>query len=116
MMGAMTDTADAYIARQLERLRAVVPTPWAPEAEPHLRALVLASDFATEHPTSREPTSPGPCVTAIPSRSARRTFASASAFSAGEGAGGVGTKAMTAFAPCVTADAPPRAPKPPAAG
>jgi glutamate-ammonia-ligase adenylyltransferase len=48
MMGAMTDTADAYIARQLERLRAVLPTPWAPEAEPHLRALVLASDFATE--------------------------------------------------------------------
>jgi hypothetical protein len=48
MMGAMTDTADAYIARQLERLRAVVPTPWAPEAEPPLRALVLASDFATD--------------------------------------------------------------------
>src|SRR5207249_2016518 len=40
-----------------------------------------ARDFATEHPTSREPTRPGPCVTAIPSRSGRRTPASASALS-----------------------------------
>ncbi|UHQ20797.1 bifunctional [glutamate--ammonia ligase]-adenylyl-L-tyrosine phosphorylase/[glutamate--ammonia-ligase] adenylyltransferase [Lysobacter sp. KIS68-7] len=47
-MGAMTDSADAYIARQLDRLRAVLPTPWAPEAEPHVRAFVLASDFGTD--------------------------------------------------------------------
>ena len=40
-----------------------------------------ASDFATEQPTRSEPTSPGPCVTAMPSRSGRRTRASASAFS-----------------------------------
>src|SRR5215831_16902053 len=40
-----------------------------------------ASDFATEQPTRSEPTSPGPWVTAIPSRSGRRTPASASAFS-----------------------------------
>src|SRR5215471_2763065 len=40
-----------------------------------------ASDLATEQPTSSEPTSPGPCVTAMPSRSGSRTLASASAFS-----------------------------------
>src|SRR2546426_5523696 len=34
-----------------------------------------------EHPTRSEPTSPGPWVTAIPSRSASPTPASASAFS-----------------------------------
>ena len=44
----MTDPADAYAARQLERLRATVPTPWAPEIEPTLLALARASDFAIE--------------------------------------------------------------------
>lgn len=44
----MTDPADAYAARQLERLRATVPTPWAPEIEANLFALARASDFAIE--------------------------------------------------------------------
>ncbi|MUV12789.1 bifunctional [glutamate--ammonia ligase]-adenylyl-L-tyrosine phosphorylase/[glutamate--ammonia-ligase] adenylyltransferase [Noviluteimonas gilva] len=44
----MTDPADAYAARQLERLRATVPTTWAPEIEPTLFAIARASDFAIE--------------------------------------------------------------------
>src|SRR2546422_162218 len=40
-----------------------------------------ASDFATAQPTSSEPTSPGPWVTATPSSSRNLTPASASAFS-----------------------------------
>src|SRR6267143_3057000 len=40
-----------------------------------------ARDFATAQPTSSEPTSPGPWVTATPSRSRNLTPASASAFS-----------------------------------
>jgi glutamate-ammonia-ligase adenylyltransferase len=48
MMGAMTDPADAHVARQLDRLRAALPTPWAPELDTPLRALALASDFAIE--------------------------------------------------------------------
>ncbi len=44
----MTDPADAYAARQLERLRATVPTPWAPDIEPTLHALARASDFGIE--------------------------------------------------------------------
>lgn len=47
-MRAMTDPADAHVARQLDRLRAALPAPWAPEAEAALRALALASDFAIE--------------------------------------------------------------------
>ena len=47
-MDAMTDPADAYAARQLERLRAAVPAPWATHAEPVLFALARASDFAIE--------------------------------------------------------------------
>lgn len=48
MMGAMTDPADAHVARQLDRLRAALPTSWAPDAEPALRALARASDLAIE--------------------------------------------------------------------
>lgn len=48
MMPAMTDSADAHVARQLDRLRAALPTPWAPDAEPALRALAGASDLAIE--------------------------------------------------------------------
>src|SRR5439155_21925796 len=40
-----------------------------------------ARDFATAQPTSREPTNPGPWVTATPSSSRNLTPASASAFS-----------------------------------
>jgi glutamate-ammonia-ligase adenylyltransferase len=44
----MTDPVDAYATRQLERLRAAVPTPWATHAEPILLALARASDFAID--------------------------------------------------------------------
>jgi glutamate-ammonia-ligase adenylyltransferase len=48
MMSTMTDPADAYAARQLERLRAAVPSPWAPHAEPILFDVARASDFAID--------------------------------------------------------------------
>ena len=44
----MTDPADDYAKRQLERLRAAVPTPWAPHAEPILLDVARASDFAID--------------------------------------------------------------------
>src|SRR5437867_1957847 len=43
------------------------------------RPCTHASAFASDVPTSSEPTSPGPCVTAMPSRSMSRTRASPSA-------------------------------------
>jgi glutamate-ammonia-ligase adenylyltransferase len=44
----MTDPADAHVARQLERLRAVRPDAWPGNADAMLRALALASDFAID--------------------------------------------------------------------
>ncbi|MCC8364422.1 bifunctional [glutamate--ammonia ligase]-adenylyl-L-tyrosine phosphorylase/[glutamate--ammonia-ligase] adenylyltransferase [Lysobacter sp. A6] len=44
----MTDLADDYAKRQLERLRAAVPTPWAPHAESILFDVARASDFAID--------------------------------------------------------------------
>ncbi|KGQ18257.1 Glutamate-ammonia-ligase adenylyltransferase [Lysobacter dokdonensis DS-58] len=44
----MTDPADAHAARQLDRLRAAVPTPWAPGIEATLHAIARASDFAID--------------------------------------------------------------------
>jgi len=48
MMCGMTDPADDYAKRQLDRLRAAVPTPWAPHAEPILFDVARASDFAID--------------------------------------------------------------------